>query len=245
VVSVIIEPDELGMSRRTARLIANAIHARPRLTMCLAAGRTQVHTYEILAGLCSEKALSFREVTIFEMDEYLGLDPDSPHTLRRLLWDSLIRRVDIDQARFHSLDSATAHPLAEASLQERRIREAGGLDLLLLGIGVNGHIGFNEPGSPVDSRTRCIDLTPETIRQNACMFGENASVPRHALSMGVGTFLDARQILLSASGLAKAEAVRRALCEPPSAAIPASALQSHTDCTFILDSDAASLLPSR
>ncbi len=229
-----------------SEIIANLISVRPDAVIGLATGSTPEQTYTRLAELHRNEGLGFARVTTFNLDEYWGLDGDHGQSYRYFMNDRLFRRVDIRPWNTHVLDGTTSNPEFECRAFETKILAAGGIDLWLLGIGTNGHIAFNEPGSPVDSRTRLVNLAPSTIEANSDgrFFKDAGSVPRFALSAGIGTIREARRILLLATGSQKAGAIAQALEGPPSTDCPASLLQSHPDCTFVVDRDAASRLES-
>lgn len=237
---VIIQADEAAAARLAARLIAREIRNKPDLVLGLATGRTMEAVYGILAGMHREKGLSFARVRTFNLDEYIGLPADHPCSYRRYMNERLFNHVDIPPAQTHLPDGMAADLSAECAGYERKIREAGGLDLQLLGIGSDGHIGFNEPLSALQSRTREKALTPSTIRANAAMFGGDAAkVPRRAITMGVGTILESRRCLLLVTGANKAGILAQAVEGPITSMVTASALQLHPRCTVIVDEAAA------
>lgn len=221
----------------TAALIAARLSAQPAMVLGLATGRTMEEVYARL----SASAAPFDRCTTFNLDEYVGLPPEHPQSYVAYMREHLFDRVGIDRARTH-VPNGMADDLAAASRDyEERIAAAGGIDLQLLGIGASGHIGFNEPLSALRSRTRDKILTPTTRRQNAAMFdGDPAQVPKRALTMGVGTILESRELVLLACGKAKAEVVARAVEGPLTARVSASAIQMHASCKVILDAEAAS-----
>lgn len=210
----------------------------------LATGSTPVRLYRQLIRLHREKGLSFRRVITFNLDEYYGLPRTHPESYWRFMHDQLFDHVDILPENVHVPDGTVprADVFAWCRRYEEQIRAAGGLDLQVLGIGRTGHIGFNEPGSPRDSRTRLVTLDQLTRRDAARDFLGEANVPRHAITMGVGTILDARRIVLLAWGEAKAGVIAQAVENAPTDAIPASFLQGHPDVRFLIDRAAASML---
>lgn len=231
---------------KASEIIASLIRATPDAVIGLATGSTPEQTYARLADLHRNDGLRFDRITSFNLDEYWGLDGDHDQSYRYFMNDRLFEKIDIRPWNTHVLSGTAANPELECRAFETKILAAGGIDLWLLGIGANGHIAFNEPGSPVDSRTRLVNLAPSTIAANSDgrFFQDAASVPRFALSAGIGTIREARRILLLATGSGKAEAVARALEGTPATDCPASLLQSHPDCTFIVDREAASGLES-
>jgi glucosamine-6-phosphate deaminase len=197
--------------------------------------------YDELAGRVGQGTLSLARARAFLLDEYVGLPPGHEQSYRSVIDRDLVSRVDLDPAGVHGLDGAAADLPAECAAYEHALTAAGGVDLQLLGVGSDGHIGFNEPGSSLASRTRLKTLTAQTRKDNARFFGRDPdAVPRHCLTQGIGTILEARHLVLLASGSGKAEAVHRLVEGPVSASCPASALQLHPHVSVLLDRDAAS-----
>jgi glucosamine-6-phosphate deaminase len=205
----------------------------------LAAGMTPVAVYRILVML-HRQGLSFANVVTFNLDEYYPMRPSSPHSYARFIRENFLDHVDLDPASAHMLDgSLPAQRVAEhCERYEQAIAAAGGIDLQLLGIGRNGHIGFNEPGSPRASRTRLVSLHEVTRRDAQASFGQ-AEVPQRGLTMGVGSILHAHRVLLLATGGHKATSVARAVEGPVTDLVPASFLQEHPDASVYLDRSAA------
>ncbi len=239
---VIIQPTAEAAARLVARLIARDLRANPRLVLGLATGRTMEAVYALLADMHRRDGLDFSGCQTFNLDEYAGLAPDNPHSYRHYMTEHLFRHVNIAPANTHLPDGAAADLDAECQRYEEAIRQAGGIDFQLLGIGHDGHIGFNEPLSALRSRTRVKALTPQTVAANAPLFGDPARMPRRALTMGVGTILDSKRCVLLATGPAKAEILARAVEGPITAMVSASALQLHPRCTIVVDEAAAARL---
>ena len=241
-------PDRTAASRALAEEVAalvREINGEGRSAVLgLATGRTPLPFYREVIRLHREGGLSFAKVVTFNLDEYLGLPGDHPESYRAFMQRELFAHVDIPAENIHIPDGmiSAADLEAHCAAYEEAIRTAGGIDFQLLGIGRTGHIGFNEPGSPRDSRTRRVDLDPITRQDAAASFGGLEKVPEHAISMGCGTILDARRIALLAWGPAKAEIVREALVGPVTDQISASFLRKHPDATFYLDREAAAAL---
>lgn len=214
------------------------------VTLGLATGATPLPFYAELIRRHREQAFSFANVVTFNLDEYLGLPRSHPASYWSFMRQNLFHAIDIDPAKIHLPDGMMpADQVAtRCAAYEQAIRDHGGIDLQILGIGRTGHIGFNEPGSPRDSRTRVVHLDPLTRADNACFFDSPDAVPTHAVTMGCGTILDAHRIRLLAWGPAKADIVRQALTGPVTDLITASFLQLHPDARFLLDSGAASAL---
>jgi glucosamine-6-phosphate deaminase len=242
-VEVIVQRNADAAATLAARLIADRVRAKPDLVLGLATGRTMERVYDRLAAM---EGVDFSRCRSFNLDEYIGLPAEDEHSYRRYMDEHLFGRINIARASTHVPDGMAADLGAEAARYERLIREAGGIDLQLLGIGEAGHIGFNEPLSALMSRTREKALTPTTRQQNAAMFGDDPDrVPARALTMGVGTILEARELLLLATGSAKAAVLAKAVEGPITAMISASALQLHPRCKVVLDEAAASALTQR
>ncbi|MBB5831692.1 glucosamine-6-phosphate deaminase [Brachybacterium aquaticum] len=227
---------------RTLREAAVAGEEGRGAVLGLATGSSPVPAYQELIRRHREEGLSFAGSRAFLLDEYVGLPAGHPQSYHRFIREQFTSHVDIDDAAVLSPDGAAADPRAEAAAYDMRIREAGGVDLQILGIGANGHIAFNEPSSSLASRTRVIGLTRRTVEDNARYFDSPQDVPVRALSQGLGTILEARRIVLTASGENKAEAVAQMLEGPISARWPATALQLHGDVTVVVDEAAASRL---
>ena len=242
---VLILPDAAAAVERTGDILAAALRDRPDIVLGLATGGTMEPLYDDLAARHADGKLSFAEATSFNLDEYVGLPPDHPCSYHRYMREALFDRVDMDLGRAHLPCGDAEDPQEEADAYEARIADAGGIALQILGLGRNGHIGFNEPTSSLGSRTRIKTLTDDTRRANQRYFASFDETPRFAITTGVATILDARAVLLLATGAAKAEAVARMVEGPLTAACPASALQLHRNVTVVLDDKAAESLTLR
>ena len=234
-------PDYESMSAAAAQIVAERIREKPRVVFLLPTGTTPLGMYGRLVETHRREGLSFAQATFFNLDEYLGLPPDHPASYHVYMEENFYKLVDADAARIHVPDGSAPDPEAECGRYEMAMREVGGVDLCVLGIGRNGHIGFNEPGAPFDSRTRVVRLTESTRRVNASDF-EGDRAPEKAITVGMATIFEAREILLLASGANKARAAAAALQGEISEAVPASMLQRHPHSSFLLDRDAASAL---
>lgn len=218
-------------------------YTRAGKTLGLATGSTPLKTYAELARRHREEGLSFARCQAFLLDEYVGLPRDHEQSYYETIRREFTRSIDISDSAVHSPDGLSNTPKTAGGAYDEAIRNAGGIDIQLLGVGSNGHIGFNEPGSSLASRTRLKTLHPQTIRDNARFFdGDEAQVPRHVLTQGLGTILEARHLLLIATGAGKADAVAALVEGPVSAFCPASVLQMHQHATVLLDEPAASNL---
>jgi glucosamine-6-phosphate deaminase len=243
---VIIRPTAEQAADLVARLIAARLRSKPDLVLGLATGRTMERVYDRLVAMQRKEGLDFSGCRTFNLDEYIGVPAEDDHSYRYYMNHHLFRRINIDLANTHIPDGMAADLRAETARYEHLIREVGGIDVQLLGIGEAGHIGFNEPLSALMSRTREKALTPITRQQNAAMFGGDPDkVPKRALTMGVGTILDSRELLLLATGGAKASILARAVEGPITAMISASAMQLHPNCKVIVDEQAARELKER
>lgn len=239
---VIIEADAAGAAATAANLIAAVVRQKTDAVLGLATGGTPVSCYQALIEMHRRDGLDFSQVRTFNLDEYVGLAATHPQSYHCFMQEQLFAHVNLQPAHCRIPDGV-ADDLAQACADyEAAIRRAGGIDLQLLGIGTDGHIAFNEPGSSLASRTRVKHLTSETIRDNARFFGDEDSVPRMAVTMGVGTILEASRCLLLATGSNKAEAVRAAVEGPVTATVTASALQLHPNVVIVLDEAAAGQL---
>jgi glucosamine-6-phosphate deaminase len=239
---VIIHPDSEAACSFTSRLIADHVQQKPTAVLGLATGRTMERVYDRLVHRYEAGELDLSQCTTFNLDEYIGLPAEDPHSYRSYMNACLFDRTNINKARTHLPDGMASDTVAEACRYEELISQAGGLDIQLLGIGRSGHIGFNEPLSALHSRTRDKALTQETIDQNAPLFNPPEKMPRRAMTMGIGTILDARRILLLATGEEKAAILAKAIEGPVTSMVSASALQFHPATVIIVDEAAASCL---
>jgi glucosamine-6-phosphate deaminase len=242
---VAVFSSDRAAARALARRIVAAVEVNPRLVLGLPTGRTPMALYHELAALHAKGGADFSQVTTFNLDEFLGIPPAHPGSYRTYMEQHFFGCVNVPPERRNFLDGSTADPEAECARYERAIEAAGGIDLQVLGIGTNGHIGFNEPDRALQSRTHRVALKPETRRSNASLFGgDPARVPPEALSMGMATILRARAIVLLATGRSKAMCVERAINGPLTTDLPASFLQLHHDVDVMLDQAAgAQLMP--
>ncbi|HEX2055642.1 MAG TPA: glucosamine-6-phosphate deaminase [Nitrospiraceae bacterium] len=232
-------------SRTAARLVGQAIANNPALRLGLAAGNTPTGLYRHLVSLHRSARLDFTQVRLFSLDEFAGLSTESPHSFHAFYRTHLLDHINVEPAQLHLINGETDKDIGSyCESYERLIRKQGGIDLQILGIGRNGHLGFNEPGSSLRSRTRLTLLSAGTRRANARQF-RKATPPEWAVTMGIGTILEARALLLLAFGQEKAVAVAKAVEGPVTASVPASALQLHPIPIVILDRKAASRLKNK
>lgn len=233
---------ERQAGQAAALLIAEQLLSRPKPTLGLATGSTPIPAYQELVRLTQTGLLDWHRATTFNLDEYIGLAGDHPQSFRAFMMRQLFDQVNIRPQAIHVPDGLAADPERACLAYEQAIRAAGGIDLQLLGLGRNGHIGFNEPARTFSTRTQVVDLTEDTIDANARFFDRAADVPRQAISMGIGTIMQARKVLLLVTGAAKARAVRQVLCDPVDPACPGSIIQLHQQVVVLLDRPAATAL---
>ena len=232
-------------SRKAAELVAALIQKNPKAVLGLATGSTPIPLYRELIAHNKAKSISFRQVRSWNLDEYWGLPPTHDQSYRYFMDENLFRHIDIVRRNTHVLNGLAKDAAKECAAYEKAIKAAGGIDLQVLGIGSDGHIAFNEPGSSLASRTRLVSLTPQTVKDNARFFKAAADVPRYALSMGVGSILEAKRVVLLAFGANKSAAVANAVEGGVSQFCTASALQTHPDAWFFCDTSAAARLKLR
>jgi glucosamine-6-phosphate deaminase len=242
---VIIHDTEEQASQRAAQWIARLIRQKPSCVLGLATGTTVLPVYRELIEMHRGEGLDFSRITTFNLDEYVGLGASDRHSFRWFMQEHLFNHVNIPPQQTHVPDGRALDFAASCLAYEHRIEDCGGIDLQVLGIGSDGHIAFNEPGSSLGSRTRLKTLASETVKDNARFFDSIDEVPRLAITMGVGTSLESKQCLLLATGERKAKAVRDTIEGPITAQVTASALQLHRDVVVVLDEAAAGLLRRR
>lgn len=237
---VVITADAAEAGRLGADIVTELVRKRPYAVLGLATGSSPIAIYDELGRRVEAGDLSFAHVRAFVLDEYVGLPPDHPELYRQVIDRDFVAKVDIAPRHVHSPDCGAADLPAACAAYEKAIAEAGGIDVQLLGIGTDGHIAFNEPGSSLASRTRIKTLTSQTRADNARFFGGDIdAVPRHCLTQGIGTIMEARHLVLIAIGEAKAEAIRQLVEGPISTSWPATILQMHPHVTVLLDRAAA------
>jgi glucosamine-6-phosphate deaminase len=236
---VIIKPNAEEASKEAARIFTKQIRAKPASVLGLATGSSPVGLYRELAAMHRRGEVDFERVTTFNLDEYVGLEPSHPQSYAHFMREHLFSKINVPAANIRIPNGLVEDIPAHCEDYEKAIRDTGGIDLQLLGIGSDGHIGFNEPTSSLASRTRLKTLTERTIADNARFFPTPRDVPRHVITMGVGTIMEARQCVVLAFGEKKAAAVAAMVEGPITASIPASVLQMHPRCTLIIDAPAA------
>ena len=230
------------MSESAAIMIAAQIIAKPNSVLGFATGSTPLGTYQQIIRMYNEGLVDFRTVQTFNLDEYIGLAVENDQSYHYFMWKNLFSKVNVDKNKV-SLPSGTASDMEqECDSYERRIDASGGIDIQLLGIGENGHIGFNEPADNFAQGTHCVQLEESTIKSNARFFEREEDVPKSAITMGIGTIMKAGKIILLASGIKKAEIVKQMVYGAVTPQVPASILKFHKDVTVITDREAGSLL---
>jgi glucosamine-6-phosphate deaminase len=239
---IIIADNHDEMSRVAADMLERQLLRKPSSVLGLATGSTPVGLYRELVRRHREEGLDFSKIITFNLDEYLDLAPSHPQSYRYFMDENLFKHINVDPKNIHVPYGHAEEIDAFCDWYEEEIRNAGGIDIQVLGIGADGHIAFNEPGSSLGSRTRLKTLTKQTIEDNARFFEDPEEVPRFAITMGVGTIMEAREILLLATGAKKAEIVAHALEGPVTAQVTASVLQMHRHVTVVLDAEAGSML---
>ena len=236
------EKDYDALSRRAANLISAEVIRKPDCVLGLATGSTPVGTYRQLSAWNQKGDFSFKDVRTVNLDEYLGLPPTHDQSYRYFMQENLFDKIDIPFEHTHVPDGMAADPEQECRRYDELVRSLGYADLQLLGLGRNGHIGFNEPGDCFRKETHVVELTQNTIEANARFFENEAAVPKKAITMGIGCIMAARRVLLVASGANKAEAVSRTVCGPIAPQCPASILQLHNDVVIVGDEEALSMV---
>ncbi|OFI39736.1 glucosamine-6-phosphate deaminase [Arthrobacter sp. SW1] len=239
---VVILPGIRQIGRLAADAIEELLRRKPDAVLGLATGSSPLPVYDELARRHRDEGLDFSKAHAFALDEYVGLEAGHPESYREVIRREFTDRVNIDPANVHSPDGAAEDIPAACQAYEDAIRERGGVDLQLLGVGTDGHIGFNEPGSSLASRTRIKTLIEQTRKDNARFFDSVDDVPHHVVTQGLGTIMDARHVVLIATGAQKAQAVRDLVEGPVAAICAASVLQFHPHASILIDEAAASSL---
>lgn len=234
------------LSKQAAAYFIKKIKSSPTMTIGLATGSTPEGMYRYLVKDCKENHTSYRNITTFNLDEYIGLDGSDKNSYMFFMNNHLFNYIDIEKSNVHVPCGTSKDSLAECAMYEQLIKECGGIDLQLLGIGGNGHIGFNEPGSSFQSRTRIVELTDKTREDNARFFNNLEEVPTAAITMGIGTIMESKEIVLIASGEGKRETMRMFLNGKITEDFPASILHNHANVTVIADEAAlAGVIPQK
>ncbi len=238
---IIICEDVTAGASLCSEIIMKQIKKKKNSVLGLATGATMVPLYKNLTKIYKDKKINFSKVKTFNLDEYFGLDGSEKESFRKFMYDSLFKKTNIKEQNINLLNGKTSNWKKECNDYEHKIKRAGGIDIQILGIGTNGHIAFNEPGSSINSKTRLVKLTSQTIRDNKKYF-KNKKMPEYALSMGIKTILSSKKVILLAFGENKSKIIKKFLESKPTKNIPATFLKSHDDLTVILDKKAAKLI---
>lgn len=240
---IILKENGESASVAAARLVARLVREKPNAVLGLATGSTPLMLYRELIRIHREEALDFSGITTFNLDEYIGLPRDHEQSYCTFMWKNLFKEINITPENVHIPDGMTENVPAACAAYEQAIVDAGGIDLQVLGIGSDGHVGFNEPTSSFASRTRIKTLTRQTLKDNARFFGgDENKVPHHCITMGIGTIMDARCALLLAFGKGKADAIAATVEGPVTSLVPATILQHHPRAKVFIDEGAGSKL---
>ena len=240
--NVCVYPNGDLASVAAAVLIAGQVIDKPKSVLGLATGSTPLPIYRELISMWHRGVIDFKNVVTYNLDEYVGLGPDHPCSYRRFMQENLFDHINVPQGNIHIPNGLAQDVDAECAAYDAAIAAAGRLDLQLLGLGANGHIGFNEPAAVFTTHSYCVKLTEQTLKDNRRFFEDGAPMPTHALTMGIASIMQAKRIVLVATGKNKAAAVRAMIEGPVDPMLPASILQMHRHATILLDADAASLL---
>lgn len=236
---VIVVKDSAEMGKRAAQLVADEMKRKEFFVMGLATGSTPLPLYNSLIDLHKTEGLDFSTTVTFNLDEYIGLSPEHDQSYRHFMDENFFNHININKKNTHVPNGLAEDIEAECEHYEQMIDDVGGIDIQIVGIGGNGHVGFNEPGSSLGSLTRIKTLTDATVKDNARFFDRIEDVPRLAITMGIGSIQRANKVILLADGTNKAQAIEDALEGPVTTACPASALQLHRFCTAVITEDCA------
>lgn len=238
--NVVVVKNYYEISIQSAQLIAKQITKKKNSVLGLATGQTPVGMYQELIKMFKRGDIDFSEVRTFNLDEYYGLPSKHPQSYHYYMWDTFFKYINIKKENIHLLNGATENIKEECNQYEILIQKHGGIDLQILGIGDNGHLGFNEPAIGLNSKTHLVNLSEETIQANSQYFDDIQKIPRQALTMGIGTIMKAKKIVLLANGRKKSQAIERTIHGPVSTEVPATVLQLHNNVLLIIDEEAAS-----
>ncbi|MFO7814638.1 MAG: glucosamine-6-phosphate deaminase [Halanaerobiales bacterium] len=236
---VLVEKSYKKISKKAAYLVKQQINEKPASVIGLPTGSTPLKMYEELIEMYKRGAVDFSEVTTFNLDEYYGLPPDHPQSYHYYMWNNFFDHINIKEENVHILDGRTENIERECIEYETEIKNAGGIDLQVLGIGPNGHLGFNEPSETLNDKTHLVTLSKDTIEANSRFFDSKEEVPKKALTMGISTILKSDKIIIMASGENKASAIKKTLSGQINTCTPSTLLQTHPDVTVIIDQGAA------
>ncbi len=239
---LIVNENYHALSKKAAQIVAKQVQEKPTAAIGFATGSTPLGLYRELIQMYQRKEVSFDRITTFNLDEYVGLTKKHSQSYYHFMWENFFSKVDIKEHQIHFPDGVYEDADAACEKYERQLEEAGGVDLQILGIGANGHIGFNEPADTFTMTTHIVELAEQTIEANSRFFADKSEVPRKAITMGIGSIMKAKSILLLASDESKAEAIRDIFTGIVDPQIPASILQLHPNVMVLVNAEAASLL---
>ncbi len=239
---IIVEENYEKMSKKAALLVASQVRLKPDCVLGLATGSTPLGMYEELIEMYKRDEIDFSRTTTFNLDEYYNLPPDNSQSYHYYMYHNFFKHININKENQNLLDGTTDNIKKECNNYDKKIKKAGGIDLQVLGIGANGHIGFNEPGEKLNVTTHLVDLSRETIKANSRFFDSKEEVPDQALTVGIATILKSDRIILLASGKNKAKAIKKTVNNNVTTKVPSSLLQTHPEITLIIDEKAASLI---
>lgn len=232
---IVVTKNYQELSKKIAEIVISKVKAKPDLILGLPTGQTPLGMYEDLINANQAKKISFAKVKTFNLDEYVGLGPDDQDSYYSYMYGNFFVHIDIKSRNVHILNGLADNLEAECARYEQEIEQAGGIDVMILGIGTNGHIAFCEPGTSFDSLTHLVDLSDSTRNDNSKHLVEQAETPKQALTMGLKTIMNSKEIILLASGEHKKEIMNKALHGPVNEEVPASILQNHKNVTVIMD----------
>lgn len=235
---ILIKNNDEKMSKEAAKIIINQINIKSNSVIGFATGGTPLGLYKELIVAYNENNLDFTQMITFNLDEYVGLPKSHEQSYNKFMWDNLFNHINVKKENVNIPDGMVSDLEGFCKEYEKKIEEVGGIDIQILGIGRNGHIAFNEPGSEFDSRTRVVRLMEETIKDNSIFFEDIHDVPTKAITMGLGTIMDARKIILLASGDNKSDAINKLLNGLVTKEVPATVLKNHKNVTIIIDKEA-------
>ena len=239
---IYIEENYNSMSKKAALIVASQMILNPKSVLGLATGSTPEGMYKELISMYQRGEVSFAESNTFNLDEYYGLSREHESSYYTYMMEKFFKHINVPKNQIHILNGITNNVVQECLSYEELIRTVGGIDLQIVGIGANGHIGFNEPGDKLNVTTHLVELTEKTINDNSRFFERAEDVPRKAISVGIATIMKAKKIVLLASGANKAEAIKEMTSGHVNTQVPASILQTHSDVTLIVDKDAGRLI---
>jgi len=240
--NIVIANNYQEISIQAARLVADQITNKKNTVLGLASGQTLIGMYQELINMFKRGKIDFSEVVTFNLDEYYGLAPEHPQSYYYYMWNTLFKHINIKKENIYLLNGMPENIKQECNQYEYLIQKNGGIDLQILGIGDNGHLGFNEPAIGLNSKTHLVNLSEETIQANSHYFNNIQEIPKQAITMGIGTIMKAKKIVLLASGRKKSHAIEKTINGPVSTEVPATILQLHPDVKLLIDKEAASQL---